>query len=145
VTPRRAILAAALALATAAPVLANSAGLDYAPPAAPAPPDTAGLVLRLGALTAALVAVCGAVIWFARRANRPTGLKGDGGGRLRHEASLALDRRSAVHLVSVDGQTVAVTTDATGLRSLVVLADPFETALEAANAAESGEPARGDH
>ena len=77
---------------------------------------------------------CGGVVWFARRAARPTGLKGDGGGRLRHEASLALDRRSAVHLVSVDGQTVAVTTDATGLRSVVVLSEPFEAALEAAGA-----------
>ena len=125
----RALLVFAVVLATVSPLFANAPGLDYTPPAAPAPPDAAALVLRLAALTAGLLAVCGGVVWFARRATRPTNLKGDGGGRLRHEASLALDRRSAVHLVSVDGQTVAVTTDATGLRSVVLLSEPFETEL----------------
>jgi hypothetical protein len=128
----RALLALALALVSAAPVVAASEGLEYAPPAPPAPPDVGGLVLRLVALTTALLAVCGGVLWFARRAARPVNLKGDGGGRLRHAAALALDRRSAVHLVNVDGQTVAVTTDATGLRALVLLSEPFEKELEAA-------------
>ncbi len=123
----------ALALVAVSPALAVANGLEYAPQPAPPPPDAAGLVLRLVGLTAGLLAVCGAVVWFARRAARPTGLKG-GGGRLKHEASLPLDRRAAVHLVSVDGQTVAVTTDATGLRALVLLSEPFETVLEAAGA-----------
>jgi hypothetical protein len=129
---RHTLFALVLALATASPLLANPTGLEYTPPAAPAPPDAVGLVFRLTALTAGLLAVCAGLVWFARRAARPTNLKGDGGGRLRHEASLVLDRRSAVHLVSVDGQTVAVTTDATGLRSVVLLSEPFETALETA-------------
>lgn len=118
-------------------LLLAAQALEYTPQPAPAPPDAAGLVLRLFALTAALLAVCAGVVWFARRAARPADLKGDGGGRLKHEASLALDRRSALHVVTVDGQTVAVTTDATGLRSLVLLSEPFETALDAA----TGEPA----
>jgi hypothetical protein len=126
-----------LALTLAAPAVALAASpAEYTPPTAPAPPDAAGLVLRLLGLTALMLGACGAVVWFARRAARPTNLKGDGGGRLRHEASLALDRRSAVHLVSVDGQTVAVTTDATGLRALVLLNEPFESALETASGAE---------
>ena len=114
------------------------AALEYAPPAPPAPPDPAGLVLRLAALVAALMVAALAAVWLARRAARPTGLKGDGNGRLRHEASLPLDRRSAVHLVQVDGQTVAVTTDATGLRSLVLL---FDAALDAAGAVQPARPA----
>ncbi len=120
---------------TAAALLA---ALEYTPAPPPAPPDAAGLVLRLFALTAALLAACAAVVWLARRAARPADLKGDGGGRLKHEASLPLDRRSAIHLVTVDGQTVAVTTDATGLRSLVLLSEPFDAALEAARGAPSG-------
>lgn len=112
------------------------AALEYTPVGPPAPPDPAGLVFRLVVLVAALLAVSAAVMWFARRASRSTDLKGDGGGRLRHEGSLALDRRSAVHLVHVDGQTVAVTTDATGLRSLVLLSEPFDAALEAAGATQ---------
>ena len=74
------------------------------------------------------------VLWFARRAVRAGGLKGDGGGLLRHEGSLVLDRHCAVHLIRADGQTVAVTTDATGLRSVVVLSEPFDVALAAAGA-----------
>ena len=128
----RALLALALVLSAAAP--AAAADLTYAPPAAPAAPDAAGLVLRLVGLTSALLAVCGGVMWCARRATRPADPKGDGGGRLRHEGSLVLDRRCAVHLVRVDGQTVAVTTDATGLRSVVLLSEPFDAALEATGA-----------
>ena len=41
-----------VALATVSPLFANPTGLEYTPPAAPAPPDAAGLVLRLAALTA---------------------------------------------------------------------------------------------
>jgi len=119
-----------------ATLLFAAQALEYTPQPAPAPPDAVGLVFRLFALTAAILAVCAGVVWFARRAARPADLKGDGGGRLTHEASLSLDRRSALHLVTVDGQTVAVTTDATGLRSLVLLSEPFDAALEAA----AGEP-----
>jgi hypothetical protein len=130
----RALLALVLVAIVALPAQAAGAGLDYTPPAAPAPPDAAGLVLRLVGLTAALLVLCGAVLWIAKRATKPPALKGDGGGRLRHEGSLPLDRRCAVHIVRVDGQTVAVTTDATGLRSIVLLSEPFEAALEAAGA-----------
>jgi hypothetical protein len=138
----RLLLALTLVLSAAGPVLGGPTDLTYTPPAAPAPPDAAGLVFRLIGLTAALLVLCGGVMWFARRAIKPANLKGDGGGRLRHEGSLALDRRSAVHLVSVDGQTVAVTTDATGLRSVVLLSEPFESALAAAGADAADEGAR---
>lgn len=124
------LLAGIAAFASASQAFA--AGLDYTPPAAPAPPDMVGLVFRLVGLTLGLLALCGVVLYFARRATRPTGLKGDGGGRLVHEGSLALDRRSSLHIIRVDGQTVAVTTDATGLGSMVLLSEPFEDALEAA-------------
>jgi hypothetical protein len=129
----RVLLAFALILSTASPVLA-AADLEYTPPAVPAPPNAAGLVFRLVGMTLALLVLCGGVLWFARRAMRPTDLKGDGGGRLRHEGSLVLNRRCTVHLLQVDGQTVAVTIDATGLRSMVLLSEPFEAALEATGA-----------
>jgi hypothetical protein len=122
------------ALVLAAVPSVSAADLDYTPPAAPGPPDAAGLIFRLVGMTVALLVLCGGILWFARRATRPTGLKGDGGGRLKHEGSLVLNRRCAVHLLRVDGQTVAVTIDAGGLRSLVLLSEPFEAALEAAGA-----------
>lgn len=108
---------------------ARPGGLEYTPPAPPAAADPAGLVTRLFGLTAGVLVLCGGVVWAARRAKRaPAGVGGN--GRLAHEGSLALDRRSAVHLIRADGHTVAVTTDATGLRSLVVLTDPFDPALD---------------
>jgi hypothetical protein len=130
----RLLLVVVLLLAIASPALALPGDLEYTPPAAPAPPDAVGLVFRLVALTLGLLALCAVVLWFARRATRPGGLKGDGGGRLQHEGSLPLDRRSSVHIVRADGTTVAVTIDATGLRSMVLLSEPFEDALEAAEA-----------
>jgi hypothetical protein len=125
-------LFAAVALASATPAFAAPSGLEYTPPASPPPPDIGSLLLRLAGLTAALLALCAGVLWYARRSLRPAGLKGDGGGRLRHEASLALDRRCSVHIITVDGQTVAVTTDASGLRSMALLSEPFEAALDEA-------------
>ncbi|AWM37263.1 hypothetical protein GobsT_47930 [Gemmata obscuriglobus] len=126
----RTVLALAALLASTAHALAGD-GFDYAPPVAPAPPDLGGLVTRLLLLTLALVGLCAGTVWWARRANRPAGGAGDGGGHLKLEGSLPLDRTCAVHLIAVDGQTVALTTDGTGLRSLVVLSETFETALEA--------------
>ena len=104
--------------------------LKYTPPDAPVAPDPAGLLFRLIGLTAALLLFCGVILWLAKRGNRLTGTKGEGGGRIRHEGTLNLDRRSAVHIITVDGQTVAVTTDASGLRSIVVLSEPFEKVLD---------------
>lgn len=125
----RALLAMMAILASASSVFA--AELDYTPPATPAAPDMVGLIFRLVGLTVGLLALCGGVLYFARRAMRPKGLKG-GNGRLQHEGSLVLDRRSAVHIIRADGLTIAVTTDATGLGSMVLLSEPFDAALEAA-------------
>ena len=127
----RTSLALAALLLAGTPALAGN-GLDYAPPVAPAAPDLGALVLRLVLLTAAMVGLCVAVLVFARRANRPAGGAGDGGGRLVLDATLPLDRTSAVHIVAVDGQQVAVTTDATGLRGLTLLAERFDDALAGA-------------
>lgn len=108
--------------------------LSYTPPGPPTAPDPFGLVVRLVAMTAVLLALCGAVWWAARRANRPALAAGAGTpGLIRLDGSLALDRRCAVHTLRVDGHAVAVTTDATGLRSIVVLSEPFADALAAAD------------
>lgn len=115
-------------------LLGADGGLAYEPPTAPPPPDAAGLVVRLFALTAVALAACGGVVWLARRAGRANRPATDPGaaGRLVLDGTLALDRRCSVHLVRADGHTVAVTTDATGLRSLVLLSEPFQTMLDEA-------------
>lgn len=137
----RTFVALAVSLVASGPLFAGPVGLEYAPPVAPAAPDIGSLVARLFLMTAVLVGLCVLVLWLARRANRPAGGVGDGNGRLKHEGTLALDRTCAVHLLSVDGQTVAVTTDATGLRSMVLLSEPFDAALDAATEPEQVAPA----
>jgi flagellar biogenesis protein FliO len=109
-------------------------GLAYTPPVPPGPPDVTGLILRLFGLTALMLALCGGVVWLVRRSRQVRVAKTGDAGRLRHEGSLALGHRCAIHLIQADGQAVAVTTDATGLQSLVVLSEPFETALAEAGA-----------
>lgn len=109
----------------------------YTPPPVPGAPDPFNLLLRLLGLTAGLMVLCIVVLLIARRVQRRPGLEKNAAGRLKHEGTLALDRRSAVHLISVDGQSVAVTTDASGLRSIVVLAEPFEQELQEAEKREA--------
>jgi hypothetical protein len=129
-----ALVPAAFAAESPAPASAIPA---YTPPPVPGAPDPLNLLLRLLGLTAGLLVLCIVVFLFARRAQRRTGLTKNAAGRLRHEGTLALDRRSAVHLISVDGQAVAVTTDASGLRSIVVLSEPFEQELQQAQQREA--------
>lgn len=105
------------------------AGLDYAPPAPPPPPDPVALVARLVGMTAVLLGLCGLVAWLARRADRGGLAKGSDNGRMGLVGSLPLGGRSAVHLIRVDGRAVAVTTDATGVRSVAVLSESFGAAL----------------
>ena len=98
----------------------------YTPPSAPPPPDAMGLLLRLVGLLALTLLICGGVIFWARRLNRVSGADAKGSARLMKKSSVALDARCAVYLVEVDGQTVAVTTDATGVRSMALLSEPMD-------------------
>lgn len=125
-----------LCLLLAAPAAADSLADGYTPPTAPAAPNPAGLLLRLVLLTAGTLLLCGGILWVARRAAHVRTVNADGGGRMKHLGSLTLDRRSTVHVISVDGQQVSVTVDATGLRSMVVLSEPFRDTLDRELAAE---------
>lgn len=128
----RPFVLALLALLTLAfPVAAQSGAFQYTPPTAPPPPDLFGVVLRLVGLTIITLFVCGGVIWWARRATRKRLLAANTGGRLVLEGRLPLDARNAIHLIRVDGHPVVVTTDATGLKSIVPMQPTFDAALDA--------------
>jgi len=105
--------------------------LKYTAPAAPATPDPARLLTRLVLITGLALAVCVGILWLIRRIQRvsmgATALQ----DRIRIEGSLPLDRRSSLHLLRVDGNTIAVTIDATGLRSMTLLTESFDTVLAA--------------
>jgi flagellar biogenesis protein FliO len=101
----------------------------YIPPQ-PAPAlDPVQVLFRLVALTLVTLLVCGGVIWWARRAGRVRAAAGNAAGRLKLDGQIPLDGRSTLHVIRVDGHQVVVTTDATGLRSIVPLAERFEAAL----------------
>ena len=120
------LLGSAAALALAGRACAQPLVEAYSPPSAPAPPDAMGLLVRLVGLLALTFVICGGILLWARRLNRVAGADATGSPRLRKKSSVALDARCAVHLVEVDGQTVAVTTDATGVRSMALLSEPME-------------------
>ena len=126
--------------ALAFPVTAQSSAFPYSPPTAPPPPDLFGVVLRLVGLTVITLLVCGGVIWWAKRATRKRLLAANTGGRLVLEGHLPLDARNAIHLLRVDGHPVVVTTDATGLKSIVPMQPTFDAALDAAEPETQAEP-----
>ncbi len=129
------MIATLFAVATSLP----SGDLTYTAPAAPAPPDPLGLVIRLVAITVVLLGMCWGFWWFASRLNRPRFPTGNAAPDvIRREGSLSLDRRSAVHLLTVEGHSLAVTTDASGLRSIVLLSEPFADSLADETAASAG-------
>ncbi len=106
----------------------RAAGLEYTPPVTPPPPDPMSLLFRLFGLTVVTLAVCGGLIWVTRKITQPK--IGPASDRLVVESSLTLNARASVHIVKADGQTVAVTTDASGIRSIVVLGEKFDALVE---------------
>lgn len=103
--------------------------VEYTPPQPAAALDPVQVLLRLVALTLVTLLICGGVIWWARRAGRVRAAAGNAAGRLKLDGQIPLDARSTLHVIKVDGLQVVVTTDATGLRSIVPLAERFEVAL----------------
>jgi hypothetical protein len=126
------------------PAFAESAAFPYTPPDAPPAPDLFGVLLRLLALTALTLVICGGVIWWARRATKKRLLAGNTDGRLVLEARLPLDARTALHLIRVDGHPVVVTTDASGLKSIVPMQPTFDAALNDAAEPDTSTPAEAE-
>lgn len=116
-------------LSLAGSAQAQSSGLSYTPSAAPAPFDPTTLLIKLFILTGFVVLICCGIIWWGRM--RPSAAAATN-SRLILEGSLPLDRRCTLHIVKADGQSVAITSDTSGLRSIVVLSESFEKVLNEA-------------
>lgn len=99
----------------------------YTPPQAPGPIDPATILIKLAAITAIALTICVLTVVFFRKrmAGRTKGIP----GRLTHRGMLALSGRTAVHLIKADEHLVAVSTDSSGLKSMVILSEPFEDVL----------------
>jgi hypothetical protein len=116
-------------LASAAVAQQPASPFVYTPPTAPPPLDPLAVMIRLVGLTLFTLVVCGGVVWWARRTGRAKVSVSTDPSRLAKTGQLAIDPRCTLHLLRVDGRQVVVTTDHTGLRSIVPLQDQFDAVL----------------
>lgn len=93
---------------------------DYVPPDAPAF-DFHRLLLRLILWTIFLLALCLAVILLSKRRRHPATTT----DRMQVEATVPLTRSATLYVVRIEEQTVAVLTDAAGLRGMTLLTPSF--------------------
>lgn len=104
----------------------------------PAPPDTSGMLLRLGFGTVATLGLCVATLvfgkrWLQRSESKTTSRK------LQIEESVVLGNRATLFLVKVGDSHLVAGTDAGGLKSLIVLPTAFQEVLDQqVEAANSG-------
>jgi hypothetical protein len=80
-------------------------------------------------LVGVLLMLCLGVLWYARNSRKVPTPHTTPSSLMELQGTLLLDRRAALHMLRVDGHDVAVTTDASGLKSVVVLTEPFDPTL----------------
>jgi flagellar biogenesis protein FliO len=95
----------------------------------PEPPDTGGMLLRLGLGTFVTLGLCVASLvlgrrWLQRPAANSTSRK------LRIEETVVLGHRATLFLVQVGDNHLIAGTDAGGLKSLIVLPTAFQEVLD---------------
>jgi flagellar biogenesis protein FliO len=106
--------------------------LAYEPPSWPEPPDPSAMLLRLAAGTAVVLVLCVATLWLLRRwLGGGTASAGDR-GQLKLIEMLPVGPRRALALIKAGNHQVVIGIDHTGLKSALLLQEPFENALAAA-------------
>lgn len=109
---------------------ASDEGVDFSySPNWPQPPDTSGMLLRLGFGTIATLGLCVATLvlgrrWLQRPAAHITSRK------LQIEESVVLGHRATLFLVKIGECHLVAGTDAGGLKSLIVLPTTFAEVLD---------------
>lgn len=95
----------------------------------PQPPDTSGLLMRLGFGTVVTLGLCVGTLVIGRRwLQRPTA--GGTSRQLHIEESVVLGHRATLFLVKVGDSRLVVGTDAGGLKSLIALPTTFAEVLD---------------
>lgn len=108
----------------------REAGVDFSySPNWPEPPDTSGMLLRLGVGTIVTIGLCVATLvlgrrWLQRPAANSTSRK------LQIEETVVLGHRATLFLVKVGDHHLVAGTDAGGLKSLIVLPSAFQEVLD---------------
>lgn len=95
----------------------------------PEPPDTSGMLLRLGFGTVVTLGLCVATLVLGRRwLQRPT--TNSTSRKLVIEESVVLGHRATLFLVKIGENHLVAGTDAGGLKSLIVLPTTFAEVLD---------------
>ena len=133
---RRLVRALALAGAFLLPLPTSAAqrGDDglyaYEPSSIPDAPDTTAMLMRLGLGTVCVLGLSASTLWLGKRWLRGGPAPVSGAGQLRLVGSISLGNRCSVHLLETGDRQVLAGVDGSGLKSLVPLPQPFETALD---------------
>ena len=122
--------------ADAAPLVTESASesrdteADFSySPNWPEPPDTSGMLLRLGFGTVVTLGLCVATLVFGRRWLQRPAASSDS-RKLQIEESVVLGHRATLFLVKIGECHLVAGTDAGGLKSLIVLPTAFHEVLD---------------
>lgn len=107
---------------------ASGLNLDYSPKW-PEPPDTGAMLLRLGFGTVVTLGLCVGTIVFGRRwmQRLPTMTAAR---KLQIEECLSLGHRASLYLVKIGESRLIAGTDASGLKSLLVLPTAFQDVFD---------------
>lgn len=115
---------------SAAETSTREAGADFSySPNWPEPPDTSGMLLRLGFGTVVTLGLCVTTLVLGRRwLQRP--MVNVTSNKLQIEETIVLGQRATLFLVKVGDSHLVAGTDATGLKSLIALPAAFHEVLE---------------
>jgi flagellar biogenesis protein FliO len=103
--------------------------LAYTPPAWPEAPDPKAMIMRLVLGTAIVLGLCVCTLLLSKRWLRGMPVKSSTAGPLSLVDTLALGNRCQVHLIGVGKRRILIGVDASGLKSVVPLTEPFEETL----------------
>jgi len=120
---------------------AAQTSLAYSPPEWPQAPDTVAMLRRLGMGTASVLAFSAAALWAAKRWLKGAAGTPGSGGHLQVLETMPVGHRCSVVLVSVGQQRFLAGLDPTGLKSLVLIPEPFALTLDRTQATDVGEDA----
>jgi flagellar biogenesis protein FliO len=103
--------------------------LAYVPPSLPDAPSPRGMLLRLGLGTFLVLILCAGTLWVGKRWIQVSPVGGSAGTLLRVVETLPLGNRCALHLVTAGTRQILVGMDASGLKAMIPMTEPFENTL----------------
>jgi hypothetical protein len=103
--------------------------LRYTPSPLPESPSTRAMFVRLGGMTVVVLVLAVGVLACGKFWMRGFAKNGVSNGNLALVETLQLGNRCCLHLVQLSSRQVLVGADATGIKTVVPLPDPFDNCL----------------